>query len=213
MRYFKIPLYRNFVWKVRDYSGSNDACQWYLRSKIGVWQMPLFKFLRPKIWRWNLWFDWSKRLKYEVHHFWPKMLMNAWDAIMNARRRGHFDWDEKPQWDTCIRWERDPNLLGDSVVSLGKMVVYYFTDSCMKTNWKKKHVYCWCERVRHYKGYDFVQTHWGWLFLEKRVLLVICLTRRYSQAINLTPRYLQAINQTQRYLQTINLAQKVIAGY
>jgi len=26
--------------------GSNDTCQWHLRSKIGVWQMPLFKFLR-----------------------------------------------------------------------------------------------------------------------------------------------------------------------
>jgi len=24
---------------------SNDTCQWRLRSKIGVWQMPLFKFL------------------------------------------------------------------------------------------------------------------------------------------------------------------------
>jgi len=37
MRYFKIPLCRNFVWKVRDYSGSDDTCQWCLRSKIGVW--------------------------------------------------------------------------------------------------------------------------------------------------------------------------------
>ena len=25
--------------------------------------------------------------------------MNVCDAIMNARRRRHFDWDEKPQWD------------------------------------------------------------------------------------------------------------------
>jgi len=38
MRYFKIPLCRNFVWKVGDYLGLNDACQWCLRSKIGVWQ-------------------------------------------------------------------------------------------------------------------------------------------------------------------------------
>jgi len=37
MRYFKIPLCRNFVWKFGDYSGLNDACQWCLRSKIGVW--------------------------------------------------------------------------------------------------------------------------------------------------------------------------------
>jgi len=36
MRYFKIPLCRNFVSKVGDYSGQNDACQWCLRSKIGV---------------------------------------------------------------------------------------------------------------------------------------------------------------------------------
>ena len=55
------------------------TCQWYLRSKIGVWQMPLFKFLRPEIWRRNLWFDRSKKLKYKVHHFWPKML---WMLVM-----------------------------------------------------------------------------------------------------------------------------------
>jgi len=51
MRYFKIPLSQNFVWKVEDYSGPTDMCQWCLRSKIGVWQMPLFKFLRPETWR------------------------------------------------------------------------------------------------------------------------------------------------------------------
>jgi hypothetical protein len=48
-----------------EYSGSEDMCQWDLRSKIGVWQMPLFKFLRPETWRWNLWFDGTKRLKYK----------------------------------------------------------------------------------------------------------------------------------------------------
>jgi len=26
MRYFKIPLCRNFVWKARDYSGPDDTC-------------------------------------------------------------------------------------------------------------------------------------------------------------------------------------------
>jgi len=35
MRYFKIPLCRNSVRKVSDYSGSDDTCQWCLRSKIG----------------------------------------------------------------------------------------------------------------------------------------------------------------------------------
>jgi len=39
MRYFKIPLCRNFVWKVSDYSASDDTCQWCLRSKIGVWHL------------------------------------------------------------------------------------------------------------------------------------------------------------------------------
>jgi len=36
MRYFKILLCRNFVRKVDDYFGLDDACQWGLRSKIGV---------------------------------------------------------------------------------------------------------------------------------------------------------------------------------
>ena len=36
MRYFKIPLCRNFVRKLGDRSGLNVACQWCLRSKIGV---------------------------------------------------------------------------------------------------------------------------------------------------------------------------------
>jgi len=31
--------------------------------------MPLFKFLRPEIWRWNFRFDGPKRLKYKVHLF------------------------------------------------------------------------------------------------------------------------------------------------
>jgi len=30
-------LCRNFVRKVKDYSGPTDTCQWWLRSKIGVW--------------------------------------------------------------------------------------------------------------------------------------------------------------------------------
>jgi len=38
MKYFKIPLCRNFHWNIRVQSGSSDTCQWYLRSKIGVWQ-------------------------------------------------------------------------------------------------------------------------------------------------------------------------------
>jgi len=57
--------------------------------------------------------------------------MNACDAIMNARRQRYFDWDEKPQWDTWICWERDATPLGDSVVSLGEMVVYY----CIGLEW------------------------------------------------------------------------------
>ena len=38
MRYFKIHLCRIFYWKVWDWSGSRDTCQWYFRSEIGVWQ-------------------------------------------------------------------------------------------------------------------------------------------------------------------------------
>jgi len=32
--------------KLRTNVGPNDTCQRHVRSKIGVWQMPLFKFLR-----------------------------------------------------------------------------------------------------------------------------------------------------------------------
>jgi len=39
--------------------------------------MTVFKFLRLETWRWNLWFDGPKRLKYRVRHFWPKMLMRC----------------------------------------------------------------------------------------------------------------------------------------
>jgi len=46
MRYFKIPLCRNFHWnaetdqvKLRMNVGSNDTCQWQFGSKIGVWQV------------------------------------------------------------------------------------------------------------------------------------------------------------------------------
>jgi len=51
---------------------------------------------------------------------------------MNAGRRRHFDWDDKSQWDTWICWERDPTPLGDSVVLLGKMVVYF----CIGMEWR-----------------------------------------------------------------------------
>jgi len=34
LRYFKISLCRNFVWKVRDYSGSDDTCQRLFRLKL-----------------------------------------------------------------------------------------------------------------------------------------------------------------------------------
>ena len=38
MRYFKIPLCRNFVRKVRVYSASSNTCQCHLGSKNGVRQ-------------------------------------------------------------------------------------------------------------------------------------------------------------------------------
>jgi len=71
--------------------------------------------------------------------------MNVCDAIMNAGRRRHFDCDDKSQWDTWICWERDSTPLGDSIVSLAKMVVYF----CIG-------------------GTHFDQTDWGWLFWEKK---------------------------------------------
>ena len=67
-------------------------------------------------------------------NFGTKMLWNVRDASMNARRQRWFDWNEKQQRDIQICWrKRDPTPLGDNVVSLGKMVVYYLYDRCMKT--------------------------------------------------------------------------------
>jgi len=45
MRYFKIHLCRNSVRKVSDYSGSDDTCQWCLRSKTGVWHRSFVLFV------------------------------------------------------------------------------------------------------------------------------------------------------------------------
>ena len=45
---------------------------------------------------------------------------------MNARRRRPFDWDDESQW------EKDPTPLGDSVVLLGKMVMYH----CIGLEWR-----------------------------------------------------------------------------
>ena len=44
MRYFKIHLYRNFLWKVKEYSGSNSVWKWDLRSKIEVWHSLDYNF-------------------------------------------------------------------------------------------------------------------------------------------------------------------------
>jgi len=98
--------------------------------KNGVWQMPLFKFLRTETWKWNFWFDGPKRLKYRVRHFWPmltvkwyecnvmnvllwmlcyecKMVKMTWLGIKQNRRIPEF-----------VK-ERDPTLLEDNVGSLG----------------------------------------------------------------------------------------------
>ena len=62
--------------------------------------------------------------------------MNACDAIMNAGRHRLLDWNEE-QWDTQARLrKRDPTPLGDNVVLLGNVVVYYrigSDDSLTKT--------------------------------------------------------------------------------
>jgi len=43
MRYFKTPHCRNFLWKVKEYSGSKSVWKCDLRSKIGVWQSSTYK--------------------------------------------------------------------------------------------------------------------------------------------------------------------------
>jgi len=48
MRYFKIPLCRNFVRKASDYSGPMDTCQCHLGSKNGVWQLSFISKIRRK---------------------------------------------------------------------------------------------------------------------------------------------------------------------
>ena len=55
--------------------------------------MPLFKFLRLEIWRWNLWFDGPKRLKYGVRQFWPKMLWMLVMQVWMQDSKGDFDWE------------------------------------------------------------------------------------------------------------------------
>jgi len=135
MRYFKIPLCRLFLLKIRAERCMNvelnGTCQWHLRSKIGVWQMPLFKFLCPEIWRWNLWFDESKRLKYKYTIFDLRCYECSWcNYECRMTKMICFEWKGIPKFVE----ERDPTPLGDIVVSLGKMIVHHRVDSCMKIN-------------------------------------------------------------------------------
>jgi len=136
MRYFKIPLCRIFTRnqrpvraKRRTNAESNDPCQWHLRSKIGVWQMSLFKFLRLEIWRWNLWFDEPKRLKYKYTIFDLRCCECLWcNYECRMTKMICFEWGGTKGYPYSFE-ERDPIPLGDTVVSLGKMIVHYRVDS------------------------------------------------------------------------------------
>ena len=50
LKYLSAEIFTENPRSIRDRRrmnvGPNDTCQWHVRSKIGVWQMPLFKFLR-----------------------------------------------------------------------------------------------------------------------------------------------------------------------
>ena len=91
--------------------------------------MPLFKFLRLEIWRWNLWFDESKRLKYKCTIFYLRCYECSWcNYECRMTKMICFEREGIPEFVE----ERDPTPLGDTVVSLGKMIAYYRVDSSMK---------------------------------------------------------------------------------
>jgi hypothetical protein len=125
--------------------------KWDLRSKIGIWQMPLFKFLHPEIWRWNLHLDGMKRLKYRIPNFGPKMpimlMMQMW----------------MQDFKSCERWiyKRQTLLLGKTVTFIGE-----------------PHKWLDWGRENNEKGRKMIQLHW-WskvVSLGKR-LHIICLMR------------------------------------
>jgi len=87
--------------------------------------MPLFKFIRPEIWRWNLWFDGPKRLKYRVRYF----DLRCYEMFMAQTRMQ----DDKGDLTGMRNNNRIPKFIEEkgsdsawgNVVSLGKMIVYY----------------------------------------------------------------------------------------
>ena len=126
--------------KVRMNGELNGTCQWHLRSKIGVWQMPLFKFIRLEIWRWNLWFDVSKRLKYKYTIFELRCYECLWcNYECRMIKMIFFEWGGT-KGDPNLFEERETTPLGDTVVSLGNMIVHYRVDSGMKINERKQNL-------------------------------------------------------------------------
>jgi hypothetical protein len=128
---------------------------WDLRSKIGVWQMPLFKFLHLEIWRWNLRLDKMKRLKYRIPNFRPKMPKNAYSDNANARL-----------W---ILWES--GITRDKFYYWGNMDVH--KGNTQVTRLGEKNI----ERER-----TRIQLHWrsNIVSLGER-LHIICLSRQWDQ--------------------------------
>jgi len=120
MKYFKILPCRNFVWNNEKFRSERWIKRKIFRLKIGVWHMPLFKFLRTETWRWNLWFDRPKRLKYKVHQFftlkchecsWCKYECKTAKTIRPGERNNK----RIPKF---VK-EKDPTLLGDNVSFTG----------------------------------------------------------------------------------------------
>jgi hypothetical protein len=97
--------------------------KWDLRSKIGVWQMPLFKFLHPKRWRlksssWREWRDLNT--EYTIldlrcrECLWCKCECETLNLVENGITRDKLLLPEKRvtftgKWHKWPVWERENN--------------------------------------------------------------------------------------------------------
>jgi len=120
-----------FSEKSENILGQKTCASGIWGQKLGYDRCPYLSFFVRRLWRWNLWFDWSKRLKYKVNHFWPKML---WMFVMQSWMQDGKDILTETRYHNGIPKfvEKGTRLrLGDNVVSLGKMVVYY----CIGLEW------------------------------------------------------------------------------
>jgi len=111
---------------ILKYHCRNYECR-VLAQKFGYDRCPYLSFFVRR--RWNLRLDGPKRLKYRVHHFLPKMLWNACEMLVMQlwMQDGKDDLTGRRNHNGIPKFveERDPTPLGDNVVSLGTMIVYY----------------------------------------------------------------------------------------